>query len=53
MNGFSLLKNTNAYKVFSLDIERETTSHAYLIVCEDELNLENYLKAAVKEFLKD
>lgn len=51
MNGFSLLKKTNAYKVFSLDIERNTTSHAYLIVCEDEVNLENYLKAFAKKLI--
>ncbi|MBR6736963.1 MAG: hypothetical protein IKL82_01190 [Clostridia bacterium] len=51
MNGFSLLKNTNAYKVFSLDVSRGTASHAYLIVCEDELNLENYLKAFAKRLL--
>ena len=51
MNGFSLLKNTNAYKIFSSDIERETVSHAYLIVCDDELNLENYLKAFAKKLI--
>ena len=48
MLGFSLLKNTNAYKIFLGDKKNATLSHAYLIVCEDENYLENYLKAFAK-----
>ena len=48
MDGFLLLKNTNAYKIFIGDKKRETLSHAYLIVCEDKLFLENYLKIFAK-----
>ena len=48
MNGFSLLKNTNAYKIFNGDKKRGTLSHAYLIVSEDKLFLENYLKIFAK-----
>jgi DNA polymerase III gamma/tau subunit len=44
----SLLNTTNAYKVFKKDIENATLSHAYLIVCEDGVMLENYLKAFAK-----
>ncbi len=48
MNGFSLLKNTNAYKIFNGDKKRGTLSHAYLIVSDDKLFLENYLKNFAK-----
>lgn len=48
MTGFSLLKNTNAYKIFLNDKKSETLSHAYLIVCEDALFLEEYLKFFAK-----
>lgn len=48
MNGFSLLKSTNAYKIFDGDKKRGTLSHAYLIVSEDKLFLENYLKIFAK-----
>ncbi len=51
MKGFSLLKKTNAYKVFSLDVDNNTASHAYLIVCDDEYYLENYLKAFAKKLI--
>ena len=51
MKGFSLLKKTNAYKVFSLDVDKKTASHAYLIVCDDEYYLENYLKAFAKRLI--
>ncbi len=43
MNVFSLLKNTNAYKIFQKEIKGETLSHAYLLVCDDESMLSNYL----------
>ena len=48
MDGFLLLKNTNAYKIFIGDKKRGTLSHAYLVVCEDKLFLENYLKIFAK-----
>ena len=43
MDVFSLLKNTNAYKIFSGDKSNGTLSHAYLISCDDEGMLDNYL----------
>lgn len=43
MNVFPLLKNTNAYKIFHGEIVKGTLSHAYLIVCDDESMLANYL----------
>ena len=51
MDGFLLLKNTNAYKIFMGDKKRGTLSHAYLIVCEDKLFLENYLKIFAKALI--
>lgn len=51
MDYFSLLKNTNAYKMFSGDKARGTLSHANLIVCEDEANLEAYLKIFAKTLM--
>lgn len=43
MNVFSLLKNTNAYKIFQKEIKGGTLSHAYLLVCDDESMLGSYL----------
>lgn len=43
MNVFSLLKNTNAYRIFQREINGGTLSHAYLLVCDDESMLSNYL----------
>lgn len=43
MNVFSLLKNTNAYKIFQREIKGGTLSHAYLVVCDDESMLKDYL----------
>ena len=51
MNTFSLLKNTSAYKIFKCDKENQTLSHAYLIVCEDEGMLDNYLSVFAKALL--
>ncbi len=48
MTGFSLLKNTNAYKIFLSDKKNGTLSHAYLIACEDGAFLEKYLKIFAK-----
>ena len=45
----SLLNKTNAFKVFTNDIKMGTLSHAYLIVCEDAVMLENYLKEFSKQ----
>lgn len=39
-----LILNTNAYNLFIKDKLNGTLSHAYLIVCEDQEYLENYLK---------
>lgn len=44
MNVYSLLKNTNAYKIFQKEIKGGTLSHAYLLVCDDESSLLDYLK---------
>ena len=49
----SLLNKTNAYQVFKKDIEMGTLSHAYLIVCEDGVMLEDYLKAFAKTLFCD
>ena len=38
-----LILNTNAYNLFIKDKLNGTLSHAYLIVCEDQEYLENYL----------
>ncbi len=43
MNVFPLLKNTNAYKIFQKEIKGGTLSHAYLLVCDDESMLKDYL----------
>lgn len=51
MIGYSLVKNTNAYKIFLGDKNKGTLSHAYLIVCEDENYLENYLKVFAKTLI--
>lgn len=48
MDGFSLLKKTSAYKIFNGDKKGGTLSHAYLIVSEDKLFLESYLKIFAK-----
>lgn len=51
MNTFSLIKNTNAYKIFKLDKENQTLSHAYLFVCEDGEMLDSYLSVFAKALL--
>jgi DNA polymerase-3 subunit delta' len=43
MIGINLLKSTNAYKIFLSDKKSNCLSHAYLIVCDDEDYIENYL----------
>ena len=48
MIGINLLKNTNAYKIFKSDKQKNCLSHAYLIVCDDEDYIENYLTAFAK-----
>ncbi len=48
---YSLVKDTEAYKVVKRDKERKTLSHAYLIVIPDEENLKEYLKVFVKLIL--
>lgn len=40
----SLLKSTNAYKMFTGEKESNRLSHAYLIVCPDQDSLLEYLK---------
>ena len=44
----SLIKNTNAYKIFKGDKTNGTLSHAYLISCDDEVMLEDYLSFFAK-----
>jgi DNA polymerase-3 subunit delta' len=48
MDVYSLLKNTNAYKIFQADKARGTLSHAYLISCEDEGLLSSVLSIFAK-----
>ncbi|MBQ3234624.1 MAG: hypothetical protein IJA97_00520 [Clostridia bacterium] len=45
MNVFPLLQQTNAYKIFNGDKLNGTLSHAYLIACDDEFVLDDYLSA--------
>ena len=44
----SLIKSTNAYKIFKGDKINGTLSHAYLISCDDEVMLESYLSFFAK-----
>ena len=37
-----IIKNTNAYKVIKADKEKGTLSHAYLLVCDDGVMLNDY-----------
>ena len=43
MNALKLLQTTNAYKIFEGDKKNGTLSHAYLIACDDESMLDEYL----------
>lgn len=43
-----LIKNTIAYRIFCGDKKNHSFSHAYLIVCEDELALPEYLNIFAK-----
>ena len=47
----SLIKKTNAYKIFSKDKQNKTLSHATLIVCDDGEMLESYLKVFAKTLM--
>ena len=51
MTAFSLLKNTNAFKIFLGDKKSNTLSHAYLITCDDRACLETYLKIFAKALM--
>lgn len=44
----SLVKSTGAYKIIKGDKKNDRLSHAYLITCNDEIYLRDYLKAFVK-----
>jgi len=44
MNERELIKKTGAYKIIENDKNKDTLSHAYLIVCQDEIYLRTYLK---------
>ncbi len=46
-----LIENTIAYRIFCGDKKNHAFSHAYLIVCEDELALTEYLKIFAKTLL--
>jgi len=48
-----LFKKTVAYRVLSSDKKRGETSHAYLVVCQDELALPAYLTAIAKTIMCD
>ncbi|MBR5192255.1 MAG: hypothetical protein IKW33_02455 [Clostridia bacterium] len=45
---FSLVKDTNAYKIVRGEKSKNTLSHAYILVCSDEKCLNNYLKEFAK-----
>ncbi len=49
----SLIKKTNAYKIFSKDKINNTLSHATLVVCDDSEMLESYLKVFAKTLMCD
>ena len=40
---FSLVKDTNSYKIVRGEKSKNTLSHAYILVCQDEKCLNNYL----------
>jgi DNA polymerase-3 subunit delta' len=44
MNERELIKKTSAYKIIENDKIKNTLSHAYLIICQDEIYLRTYLK---------
>ena len=44
----SLIKNTGAYKIVKGDKDSDRLSHAYLIVCSDEVFLKEYVKVFAK-----
>ena len=46
----SLLKNTKAYKTVKTDFLEGRLSHAYLVLCADKENLDDYLKGLAKVF---
>ena len=46
-----LIENTIAYRIFCGDKKNHSFSHAYLIVCEDELALPEYLNIFAKSLL--
>lgn len=46
----SLLKNTKAYKTVKTDFLEGRLSHAYLVLCADRENLDDYLKGLAKVF---
>ncbi len=47
----ALLQNTNAYKIIKADKLKGTLSHAILLVCQDEIMLETYLKFFAKTLM--
>ncbi len=48
---FSLIKDTNAYKIVRGEKRQNTLSHAYILVCSDEKYLNSYLKEFAKLLL--
>ncbi len=45
---FEIIKNTKAYNLLKADKNSNTLSHAYLLLCEDLLMLEDYAKIFAK-----
>ncbi len=46
--GKTLLLKTNAYKIVAKDVKNDNLSHAYLVLCQDEGCLREYLKEFAK-----
>lgn len=44
----SLVKSTNAYKIITSDKKERRLSHAYLVICHDEVYLKEYVKTFAK-----
>ena len=47
----TLVKTTNAYNVIKNDIANDRLSHAYLVICPDQANLDGYMRFFAKQLL--
>jgi len=53
MNERELIKKTTVYKTLISDLEKDTLSHAYLIICRDEIKLRAFLKYLASPIMTD